>query len=323
MKDIVLITSQEKQHKGCVHMHTDRSPDSQFPYAEAAAEYRSKGFDYCVFTDHEVYWNSHELDRDDFIVLSGVERAFLPNDEYESVLSRKLQKHLHLNLIWDETAGPCGYEHDENIPRPLDWGISSWNREIRSCHEKNQLVILNHPGWSHMNYDEMLAVEGCFAFEIWNSGAVMDVGCTTDDAYWDYCLSRGKRILAVAGDDTHYYGPEYGICGACATIVMTNDFSHAGLLNALKAGKFYPTTGPRITEMSISDGKLHMKFSPASLVQICGGNRWGFSTYAKHDVPLTSLDWEIRKGLNYFRVRITDEAGGIAWSQPVFLEDLI
>ena len=323
MKDIEIILPNIAQHKGCVHMHTDRSPDSQFPFAEAAAEYRDKGFTFCVMTDHEVYWDSKELDREGFFVLSGAERAMLPNDDHSYSLSKTLQKHCHFNLIWDETAGPNGFHHDEHLPRPIDWGISSWNRYIRDWQDKNQLVIFNHPGWSHMDPEMMLATEGCFAFEVWNTGSVKDVGGLTDDAIWDYCLERGKRIWAVAGDDTHKYGPDYGICGSCATVAVTDDCSRKGIITALKTGNFYPTTGPQITEMKIEEDRLKMSFSPAQIVQIIGGDRWGTSFYAKHDTPLTSIDWEIKPTLNYFRVRIIDSNGQMAWSQPVFMEDLL
>lgn len=323
MKELTMISRSTAQHKGCVHMHTDRSPDSQYPYADALAEYRSKGFRFCVMTDHEVYWNSEEQDKEDFLVLAGVERAFLPNDNHPFLLSRALQKHCHMNLIWDVTAGPCGYKHDEVLPRPVDWGISSWNRYIRQFREKNQLVIYNHPDWAHTDFSTLLAVEGCFAFEVWNTGSVKDVGGHTDDAIWDYCLERGKRIWAVAGDDTHHYGPDFQICGTAGTMVVTDDFSCAGIVTALKEGHFYPTTGPMIHEMSVAEGILHMEFTPASLVQICGGDRWGRSIYAKPGQVLTELKWEIRPGMNYFRVKIFDDHGNMAWSQPVFLEDLV
>lgn len=322
MKDLVMIPRSVPQYKGCVHMHTNRSPDSKCPYPDALVEYRSKGFHFCVMTDHEIYWNSEECDQKDFLVLAGVERAFLPNEDHPVLLSKNLQKHCHMNLIWDVTAGPCGYRHNEVLPRPVDWGISSWNRYIREFRDHNQLVIYNHPDWAHTDFNTLLAVEGCFAFEVWNTGSVKDVGGHTDDAVWDYCLERGKRIWAVAGDDTHHYGADFNICGVSATVVYTNDFSRAGIVTALKQGCFYPTTGPEIHEMRIENGRLLMEFSQASLVQICGGDRWGYSTYAK-DEPLTKLDWPIRDGLNYFRVKIFDHQGNMAWSQPVFMEDLM
>lgn len=323
MKDLVLIDRKTAQHKGCVHMHTDRSPDSTVPYAGALAEYREKGFRFCVMTDHEIYWNSREQDREDFIVLAGAERALRPNEAHPFLLSGPRQMHCHLNLIWDVTAGPCPYGHDERLPRPIDWGISSWNRLIRSCGEQNQLVIFNHPGWSHVAPETLLAVEGCFALEVWNTGAVKDLGGASDDGIWDYCLERGKRIWAVAGDDTHHYGPDYGICGACATVALTDDFSREGLCTALRNGQFYPTTGPELRAMEVKDGVLHMDFSPAVMAQVVGGSRWGRACYAGPGEELTHLDWPVDSALNYFRVRVVDGRGGVAWSQPVFMEDLL
>lgn len=323
MKDLVLIDGSAAQHKGCVHMHTARSQDCSVPHAQALGEYREKGFRFCVVTDHEVYWNSREEDREDFVVLSGCERAWLPNEEHPFLLSRKEQKHLHANLIWDETRGPCGYAHDQQLPRPVDWGISSWNRRFREFAYHNQLVILNHPSWSHLSGETLLAVEGCFAFEIWNSGAVMDVGCLSDDAIWDYCLERGKRIWAVAGDDTHHYGPDFGICGASATVAVTDDFSRAGIITALKRGAFYPTAGPKLYRAEVQNGMFHAEFSEAALVQVLGGSRWGHSVYAKNGQMLTGIDWPIDLRQNYFRLKVVDAAGRPAWSQPVFLEDLL
>jgi hypothetical protein len=323
MKDYIAIDKRCPQWKGCVHMHTERSGDSQFSYIKALEEYRGKGFSFCVVTDHEVYWDSEERDREGFLVLSGVEVAFKCNKDHPHTLNRRQEKSLHLNLIWDVTNGECGFRHGEVVMRPTDWGIDSWNDFISDCKKKNQLVIFNHPNWSHMDYDMMLATQGCFAFEIWNSGSVLDVGGYPDEAIWDYCLNRGKRIWAVAGDDTHQYGDNFGICGSSATIVCTHDFSKAGLVTALKKGYFYATTGPTIQDLRIIDGILHMEFDYASIVQIIGGNGFGKSFYARNDKQIKEIDWKINQNLNYFRVRIVDNYGKIAWSQPILMKDLI
>ncbi|HHV60328.1 MAG TPA: CehA/McbA family metallohydrolase [Clostridiaceae bacterium] len=323
MRDYIAINKNIPQWKGCVHMHTVRSGDSKCPYAEALDEYRKKGFDFCVMTDHQVYWNSDEMDKEDFLVLSGVEIAFDFNLDHPYTLNRRQEKHLHLNLIWDVTKGECGFQHGEVIKRPMDWGIDSWNQFIEEVKEKNQIVILNHPNWSHMDFELILALHGCLAFEVWNSGSVLDVGGYPDDAVWDYCLSRGKRIRAVAGDDTHNYGEEFGICGSSATIVCTENFSKAGIVEALKEGRFYPTTGPKIYDLRIVDGTLHLECSPASVITIVGGNGFGRSYYAKNGDYLNELDWQVNSNLNYFRIRVTDQFGKTAWSQPIMMQDLL
>lgn len=75
--------------------------------------------------------------------------------------------------------------------------------------------------------------------------------------------------------------------------------------------------------MEVKDGVLHMDFSPAVMAQVVGGSRWGRACYAGPGEELTHLDWPVDSALNYFRVRVVDGRGGVAWSQPVFMEDLL
>ena len=66
MKDRKIIDRQITQYKGNFHMHTQRSWDCEVPPAVALQEYRDKGYNFCAVTDHEVYWDSAELDSADF-----------------------------------------------------------------------------------------------------------------------------------------------------------------------------------------------------------------------------------------------------------------
>ena len=324
MKDRVVVDRNVKQYKGNFHMHTNRSWDSVFPYGEALREYREKGYDFCVVTDHEVYWDSTECDSGDFIALSGVESAFiLPEERPYWILDKEYFRSLHINLVNDETQGRPGFLHDQVLRRPIDYGISSWNRYIEYCRQKNQLVIVNHPDWSRLDPEIFLAIEGCFAFEIINTGDI-NGGGNTDEALWDYALSRGKRILALSGDDTHKYGPENHECGGSFTMLSASEFSRAGLVRAIKEGTFYPSTGPRIYDMRITDDILHMEFDDAVYVRIVGRDFMGKGFLPQEGKKLNTLDWDInstKKPLKYFRVEIIDERGRKAWSQPVFLND--
>lgn len=303
-------------------MHTDRSWDSVFPYGEALREYREKGYDFCVVTDHEVYWDSTECDSKDFIALSGVESAFiLPEERPYWICDKERFTSLHINLVNDETKGRPGFLHNQVLRRPIDYGISSWNRYIGYCRDKNQLVIVNHPSWSRLSPEYLLAIHGAFAFEVFNSGC-LEGGCVTDEAVWDYVLERGKRILALTGDDTHKYGPEHNCCGQAFTMLSAKEFSRKGLVAAIKEGTFYPSTGPRIHDMRIVNDTLHMEFDEASYVRIVGRDFLG-KGFSPLKGTISSIDWDINstKGrLKYFRVEIIDPTGHKAWSQPVFLD---
>lgn len=320
MKDRVIVDKNIQQYKGNFHMHTGRSWDSVSPYREALREYYEKGYRFCVVTDHEVYWDSTECDTPDFIALSGVENAFItPEEPPYWIMDRSRFTSLHINLINDETRGRSGFLHDQVLKRPIDYGLSSWNSHIQYCRDNNQLVIINHPSWSRMAPEIFLGLQGCFAFEIVNTGSI-NGGCGTDEYLWDYALERGKRILALAGDDTHRYGPDENCCGGSFTMLSAGEFSRKGLVQAIKDGAFYPSTGPLIHDMRVVNDTLHMEFSEAVRANIIGRD---YLAKGFHPVnrKITSLDWEIKKTLKYFRVEIIDEKGNKAWSQPVFLND--
>ncbi len=302
-------------------MHTCRSWDSVFPYGEALQEYYDKGYQFCVVTDHEVYWDSTECDRPDFIALSGVESAFvLPEDKPYWIMDKERFRSLHINLINDETKGRPGFLHDQVLRRPIDYGISAWNRYIQYCRDKNQLVIINHPDWSRLDPEIFLAINGAFAFEIINTGDI-NGGGDTDEYLWDYALSRGKRILALTGDDTHRYGPNENVCGGAFTMLSAKEFSRKGLVQAIKEGTFYPSKGPRIHDMRVVNDTLHMEFDDAVCVKVVARDTMGKGFVPVGGKKINTIDWEIKKTLKYFRVEIIDERGKKAWSQPVFLND--
>jgi hypothetical protein len=322
MKDIALIDSAKRQFKGQLHLHTFRSPDCTVDYHHVLDEYKAKGFDFCLMTDHEVYWDSTECDSSTFLVLSGVENAFLPNPKHVFSLDYAKKKQMHFNLVKDVTV-ECGnwFKHDETLVRPVDYGVDSWNEQIRFYHAHDQLVMFNHPSWSRVEADMMLATCGCTAFEVWNNASIKSTGVCSDEVVWDYCLSRGKRIRAIATDDAHLYGDGNIECGGGFTMVLSDDFSKRGLVGALKHGDFYPSTGPRILDMRIVGGCLQLRCSPAASIHIISSNGICTTFQSDEGTTLDCAQWSIDTALDYFRVELHAPDGGRAWSQPVFVDD--
>lgn len=318
MKDIVLIDSAVPQWKGNLHMHTTLSDGKADP-STAVEEYRQKGYHFCLISDHNVYWDSPELDRENFCVLSGTEVAFDRHPQRPYLIDHRTTTSMHLNLI---KTGRSPYQHKEILPRPMDFGLDSWNQAVLDYQKENHLVMLNHPNWSRLAPEWMLAFHGCFAVEIFNT-ASWQGGCLSDEAIWDYCLVRGKRIWATANDDTHVYGEQGACCGQAFNMVTAPELTASSLTNALKAGRFYPSTGPVIHDMRIENGELRIRFSPVRSVRVTGGTAFGTGRTAKAGETLETFAWKIKEQLQYFRVTLTDERGFSAWTQPVFLEDLL
>ena len=325
MENKILIDAALPQWKGNLHMHTSRSPDSPTDYHDALDEYKSRGFQFCLMSDHEAYWDSDEMNSDDFIVLSGVESAFYRNQTRPYMLSGQDLTSMHLNLIRhpDLKAEIPSFAHDEIIPRPNDYGLDSWNEAIRHYKQMGHIVVLNHPSWSRLTPEMMLGIQGCFAFEVINTGCVQEVGCPTDKFYWDFCLQRGKRIFASAGDDTHFYGDNYATCGGSWNMVSAPKLDAGAIVRGLESGSFYPSTGPIIHGMRIENGMLFMRFSPARSLRVVSWPGFGTAKTLRPGHTFTAFEWPVKESLRYFRVEVVDENGGVAWSQPVFLEDLL
>lgn len=322
MKDIIIIDKAVRQLKGQLHLHTSRSPDCKQDYHQVLDEYRSKGYDFCLMTDHEVYWDSKECDRDDFLVLSGVENAFLPNVEHVFSLDYKTKRQMHFNLIKDITIeNDSFFTHGDIMQRPVDYGLDSWNDQIRFYQMHGQLVIFNHPSWSRVDSEMVLATNGYIAFEVWNNASVKSTGVCSDEELWDYCLSRGRRIRAVATDDAHLYGEGNVECGGGFTFVFTNDFSKKGIVRAIKQGDFYASTGPQILDLRIVDGTLEIHCTPVCAIRVICSHVVIEEIAAKQGNTLQQATWRIDETLDYFRIELLDAEAHTAWSQPVFIDD--
>lgn len=329
MKKLVLIDPNKLQLKGNVHAHTTRS-DGKIEPPELAERYRQAGYHFMMMSDHEIYWNSTALDRPDFLVLGGTETALRMNESHRWILDYKRKelgndraqhKHMHYCCIKDESIPDVGqyFAHDEPVPRMLDRGIDSWNAQVNMMRERGNLVIINHPHWSRLDPEMLLASQNITAFEVWNSGDVVHCAGRWDEDIWDYCLTRGKRLLAVAADDVHAATTDFA---AGFTMVLTEEFSKAAICTAFKTGDFYASCGPLVQEMIIEDGVLKLKCTPARHIQIVGYDRDGFDFQNVDGSLIDQIEWKVDTTMRYFRVVIIDAQGNRAWCQPVFVEEL-
>jgi len=331
MKKIVLIDPEKKQLKGNIHAHTTRS-DGDIEPAELAERFYKAGYDFIMISDHELYWNSEELDKEDFFVLGGTESSIQMNDTHRWIIDHRRpelgrharieHKYMHYCCIKDESIEDVGqyYKHDERVPQQMDRGIDSWNKFINRMRDKGNIVIANHPHWSRLDPEILLAMQNLTAFEVWNSGDVLHCAGRSDDDIWDYCLRRGKKLLAVAADDVHECTTDFA---AGFTIVLTDELSKAGICRAFRSGDFYASCGPLVKEMVIEDGILKLRCTPARHIQIVGYDRDGFDFRNLDGTLIDKVEWEIDKTMRFFRVVIIDSEGNRAWCQPVFVEELI
>mgnify|MGYP006976123011 CR=1 FL=1 len=191
---------------------------------------------------------------------------------------------------------------------------------LDEAHRNKQLTIYCHPQWSGTFAREFERLQGNFAMELWNSGCVMEDGVDFNNGpLWDELLCQGKRIFGVATDDGHAMEQH------CRGWVRVNAQKNVNdILRALREGAFYASTGPEIYDFYIDDNKVaHVKCSPCATVKFfC--SRVTKLLRSEDGSPITEMAMEcpVRDDLFYLRVEVTDADGHVAWSNPIFLEEM-
>ncbi len=157
------------------------------------------------------------------------------------------------------------------------------------------IAHLNHPNFSSgVATEALIEVEPLQFFEVYNGHP--DVfnwgregkGFPATDRIWDIVLSMrlrnpGARLLfGVATDDTHaYYEREIGKSnsGRGWIQVLSDSLTADGIMNAMKAGRFYSSTGVSLESISFDGKELKIQIQPEEGVSYTTqfiGTRKGF-----------------------------------------------
>ena len=164
------------------------------------------------------------------------------------------------------------------------------------------------------DYENLGAVH---AIECYNGGC--DVGADRGYSwhYMDMLLHRGHRFGAIATDDLHGFA-EYGEFMRGWVYVKAAALEPEALLDALKAGHYYASTGAQLYDVAFRGGKLSVACSPARQVLLHGERpsamgRVGGERVTAAEFDLADLD------SRWLRVTVVDENGGRAWTNPLWI----
>ena len=130
----------------------------------------------------------------------------------------------------------------------------------------------------------------------------------------DLLLNEGHRLTAYAADDAHFRIDD-GFGGWMMVKAEANEPD--ALLSAMKAGDFYSSQGPLIHAFAVEGGEAHVDCSPAVNVAVVGRGSRAVNV-AGRQMTRASLPLERFAG-DWFRLVVTDAAGRVAWSNPVWL----
>lgn len=287
--------------KGGLHCHTTRS-DGKCTPEETMQLHTEHGYDFLAITDHRIY-NYTNFAPDTGILI-------IPGMEIDATFERtKGFRCFHCVCIGpdDETNGFADNEifEREDVTDQFDF-----QKYLDIAHAKNNLTFYCHPEWSSTPTRYFDKLQGNIAMEIWNTGSVYEKDMDNHAAYWDEMLGLGHKIWGVAVDDGH--AREHH----CGGWVMVNAEKNVkSILEALKNGSFYSSTGPVITDFYVDDDTAYIKAENCEKVMFCADKNPNqlFKNTSEAELKLNNK-------YEYVRAVVTDKNGKQAWTNPIFLK---
>jgi hypothetical protein len=285
--------------RGNLHTHTTLSDGALSP-SDTVDVYRDAGYDFVAITDHFRAEHGFPL----------ADTRSLRTPDFTTLLGAEL--HAPRTTLASEW-------HIVAIGLPLDFPPAVRGETgpllARRARRTGAFIGMAHPSASLLTVADAESLDAAHAVEVYNAvSAWEDRGDS-----WHLCdvlLARGHRLFAYAADDAHFQPQDPPGCAAWVQ-VRAPSLDPSSLLTALKAGHFYSSTGPTLHDVCMAGGQVTVRCSPASRILVTGGVQ-GKQVVAGDGLTECTLPLAMFKG-GYFRVTVVDEAGGRAWSNPIWL----
>lgn len=301
-----------------LHNHTTAS-DGMLDAFMLRRYYTLGGFDVLAITDHDML--TPAPDRED----RGPTALVLPGTEI-SLRAPVSGGPLHLLAL--------GIRAMPRVERGATIDVA-----VAAVSEQGGLAVLAHPWWSGLLPEELGALPGVAAVEVYNGGCEIEQGRGYSGEYWEAQLARGVRLNAIATDDHHL--PGFNAFQGW-TMVRARERTVEGVVAALRDGHCYASCGPVIHDVRFEAGALVVECSPvvsiAALTQPPYGQQvnagvhgltelgerrrlpGGLLEGARDDDLLSWARFPALPGARYLRVQVTDAFGNRAWTNPIWLD---
>ncbi len=230
-------------YRGELHAHSWNS-DGKVPVWQVVEAARAYGLDFLALTDHFTTAGWRDLagaGGSDLALLHGLELT--GHSGHANLHGLREWVNIYADGPALDTRGrPTAVGPAEITDPEAHWDI---NAVARAAHEQGGLFCINHPfsgdlGWRYHAFD-------------WNLADLMEVYHHLEGSHnalglglWDEHLRQGRRIVGVAGIDSHHPREQRHRLGQCFTYVHAPELSEAGIIAGLRAGRVYVSLGPRL-----------------------------------------------------------------------------
>ena len=288
--------------RGNHHGHSTVSDGSDEPL-EIAAAYEAEGYHYLALSEHDCLLDPGGVQpHTNLIVLPAVE----------------------VTSCYDQTLVYLGADRElparELTPREI----------MEQVHEAGGLFVFDHPNWQpRPNYatDELLdTMEGMRGMEIYCGVIERLPGQARATDRWDRLLSKGWRLFGHGTDDQHEPRDQF-VAWNRVQWPMNEEPAAGGIIEALKTGRFYASTGVAIHRAGVDEkGESVLVESDADEIHwITRGSvivekvRGGKSRLSMEDLARLSGADDPRENL-YLRAECLGKGNGCAWTQPFWID---
>lgn len=337
-----LLPDNKKVYKANLHCHSNLSDGKMTP-KELADAYYEHGYSVLSITDHEFFADHSDLNREDFLILTGYELQIV-----DPVRPRRRdQKCAHMCII---SKDPHAMKHVLFNPGSYDLGrlchipeeipnmkyigdvlpekyydVELINEAARLANENGMLIAYNHPTWSLEGEETYTRLKGFYAMEIYNNDCC--VGCGMDEynpRVYDSMLRSGQRIACIATDDAHAAHPighpKCDLFGGW-TNIYAESLSYENIIKALENQDFYASTGPEIRSLYYEDGKVYVKTDAVQSISLTTYGRRSECERAVYGETISEAAFSVMPDDGYIRITVKDAYGRPANTRGYFLDE--
>lgn len=289
-------------YRGNLHGHTTES-DGAFTPAEYAAFYRGRGYHFAAVTDH---WKVTDMS-----AFASADFAFVPGAELDG---------------HDPTSG-MHHVLGLGIPAlPARSAADTLQGTVDAIRALGGLAFIAHPYWSGQSARDLMTAHGYTGIEVWNGTCAMRWGKGLASVQWDELLAFGRPVLALASDDAHHRVEQGDDVGLGWVVVRSETLSANAVLEALREGCFYASTGPEILAVRLerdaqaaagSGALAHVRCSPCRAIHFLCQGPMGRTVNAAPGGTLTEATLRLHRAARYLRVECVDAGGKTAWTNAL------
>ena len=249
------------------------------------------------------------------------------------------------NRLLNEKLGYAGmYLYNDlmvNANRGLD---ENGNPTEHTKHIENAPVVsqLNHPGVTFGTFDEYAGYnedrdEVICLIEVGNgSSSVLNSGYWRSYTEYDKCLAMGWHVAPTNNQDNH--SGRWGDSNTHRTVIVTNDFTEAGLYRAMSQRRVYATEDQNLTIyyylndalmgdiVQTNDDEIHITAQISDpdgerlqTVAVIGENGLILQSFTATGASCM-VDTRLSNTQKYYYLKITEADGDIAVTAPVWVD---